>query len=268
MNRTVLWIVAALLFAGAGGGYYIWRQSNRAGPPPPPVAEEPAQPSTPVKKEPEIQHPIEQAQVPASTEVKEKPLPELGQSDAAALSALSAGLGSVPGFVIPKDLIRRIAATVDNLSRNKVAQQVLPVQPVSGRFVTSGQQEDTAISTTNAARYAGYVRAVEAIDADKLVAQYVRLYPLFQQAYKELGYPSGYFNDRLVNTIDHLLAAPSVPPPVKLVSPKVLYEFADPELEQRSAGQKLMIRIGPDNAERVKAKLREIRRAVTKKPPQ
>ncbi len=268
MNRTVLWIVAALLFAAAGGGYYIWRQSNRAGPPPPPVAEEPAQPSTPVKKEPEIQHPIEQAQVPASTEAKAKPLPELGQSDAMALSALSTALGSVPEFVIPKDLIRRVVATIDNLPRNKLAQQVLPVRPVSGRFLTSGQDEGTAIGANNSARYATHVSAFEAIDADNLAAQYVRFYPLFQQAYKELGYPSGYFNDRLVNTIDHLLAAPSVPPPVKLVSPKVLYEFADTELEQRSAGQKLMIRIGPDNAERVKAKLREVRRALTRKPPQ
>jgi hypothetical protein len=101
------------------------------------------------------------------------------------------------------------------------------------------------------------------MDTGKLVALYVRLYPLFQQAYRDLGYPDRYFNDRLVEVIDHLLATPSVPGPIKLAQPHVLYEFADPALEARSAGQKILIRIGPDNAARVKAKLRELRRQVT-----
>lgn len=38
---------------------------------------------------------------------------------------------------------------------------------------------------------------------------------------------------------------------------------ADPALEQLSAGQKLMIGIGPVNESRVKAKLRDIRHALT-----
>jgi hypothetical protein len=42
----------------------------------------------------------------------------------------------------------------------------------------------------------------------------------------------------------------------------VLYEFADPALESRSAGQKALIRMGPANARRIKAKLREIRALI------
>ena len=63
--------------------------------------------------------------------------------------------------------------------------------------------------------------------------------------------------------IDHLLAAPDVPAPIPLAQPKVLYEFADPALEQLSAGQKMMIRMGPVNESHVKAKLRQIRKALT-----
>ena len=66
--------------------------------------------------------------------------------------------------------------------------------------------------------------------------------------------------------IDHLLATPDVPAPIALVQPKVLYEYADPELEQRSAGQKILMRMGTVNEARVKAKLRDIRRAITKQP--
>jgi hypothetical protein len=99
------------------------------------------------------------------------------------------------------------------------------------------------------------------------VALYVRFYPLFQQAYKELGYPDRHFNDRAVEVIDHLLAAPEVAGPVALGKPWVMWEYADPALEARSAGQKALIRMGPDNARRLKAKLREIRRQVTRSAP-
>jgi hypothetical protein len=90
----------------------------------------------------------------------------------------------------------------------------------------------------------------------------VRFYPLFQQAYQSLGYPNGYFNDRLVVTIDNLLAAPDIVTDIALVRPNVMYQFADPKLEELSAGQKLMLRMGPVNAAIVKAKLRELRAQV------
>ena len=80
------------------------------------------------------------------------------------------------------------------------------------------------------------------------MATYVQLYPLFQAAYQELGYPNGYFNDRLIQAIDDMLAAPDVAAP-KLAQPKVLYEFADPALENLSAGQKILVRMGPENAQ-------------------
>ncbi|MGE5105342.1 MAG: DUF3014 domain-containing protein, partial [Betaproteobacteria bacterium] len=53
------------------------------------------------------------------------------------------------------------------------------------------------------------------------------------------------------------------PAPIELAQPKILYEFADPSLEQLSAGQKIMIRLGPVDEGRIKAKLRAIRRALT-----
>ncbi len=95
----------------------------------------------------------------------------------------------------------------------------------------------------------------------------MRLYPLFQQAYVELGHLDGYFNDRVIEVIDHLLAAPSPDGPIPLVRPNVMYQFADPALESRSAGQKFLIRIGPDNAARVKTQLRALRERLASQPP-
>ncbi len=82
-----------------------------------------------------------------------------------------------------------------------------------------------------------------------------------------MGYPSAYFNDRLIEVIDHLLAAPEVKDPVSLVQPAVRYEFADPALQSLSAGQRIMLRMGNANAMKVKAKLREIRRELILREP-
>lgn len=110
-----------------------------------------------------------------------------------------------------------------------------------------------------------YVKAAESIDTKRLAQFYVRLYPLFQQAFVEIGYPDGYFNDRLISVIDHLLAAPEPKSPVYLSQPRVVFEFAHPELEDLSAGQKILVRVGIGNAMRLKAKLREVRKALTGK---
>ena len=52
---------------------------------------------------------------------------------------------------------------------------------------------------------------------------------------------------------------------VAVVQPRVMFEYADADLEARSAGQKLLIRMGPANARTIKAKLRELRAEIVKK---
>ena len=111
-------------------------------------------------------------------------------------------------------------------------------------------------------RYASYVWLAEAVDPKLAVALYARIYPLLQQQYRELGYPSGEFNDRVVQAIDDLLAAPDAPDAMQLTQPNVFYQFADPALEALSAGQKMMLRIGPHNEARIKARLQVIRSAL------
>ena len=59
------------------------------------------------------------------------------------------------------------------------------------------------------------------------------------------------------------MGAPEPVGPIELTRPNVLYTFADPTLEALPAGQKLLIRMGPDNAAVIKAKLRELRSIVT-----
>lgn len=266
-TRWILWLLLVALVGGSAGLYY-WMQRERPAPPPPPVAE--AQPAAPPTSaaEPAIKHPIEQATQP---EQAKKPLPQLDESDTAARKQLEQLVGAQPvdQLFYSEALIRNIVVTIDNLPRRKFARRLAPVKPAPGPFMVESAQSDLVMDPGNASRYAAQVRLAELIDAKKLVGLYVAYYPLFQQAYVELGYPNAYFNDRLVEVIDHLLAAPEVAGPVRLVQPKVLYEYADPGLESLSAGQKILVRAGPENAARLKAKLREIRREITgQMPPQ
>ena len=66
-----------------------------------------------------------------------------------------------------------------------------------------------------------------------------------------------------MTAIDDLLATPEPETPVRLLQPKILHEYADPDLEARSAGQKILMRVGRDNARTIKSKLKEIRQLVT-----
>ena len=166
-------------------------------------------------------------------------------------------------LLVPKDIVRNVVVTIDNLPRKKTAVQRWPLKATPGEFGASGVEELT-LSETNFARYAPVMSIVQSADTAQVAALYRRYYPLFQEAYVDLGYPDGYFNDRLIEVIDHLLATPEVQGPVRLTQPGVFYEFADPTLEERSAGQKLLIRMGPQNAATTKSKLRELRKLIAK----
>ena len=257
-KSTIAWVVAGIAFTAAMIFSVRWYTSGRpALGPPRTQAPDSASPAPASPPAPKIEHPIERVQVDPTS----PPQATLDGSDPQireALASLFKG-HKLPELVQPKSLIRNIVATIDNLPRSKAAPRLWPVQPMSGTLSMTNAGDHLIIAADNSARYAPVVALIEAVDTKQLVAIYVRFYPLFQQAYSELGYPDAYFNDRLVAVIDHLLATPQVKTPIALVQPKVLYQYADPDLEALSAGQKAMIRVGPDNAAVLKTKLREIR---------
>jgi hypothetical protein len=277
-----------LLGLAMGGGYYWWQQRTPEPVPETIQAPAPVQAITPsasassptaASSTPQVVHPIEPAQAGTAPE-----LPELGKADAFVIEALGSLLGqpNLRAFVLGEDFVRHVVATVDNLPQGHASWTVWPVNRTSGRFATMGVETANSqyeiISPDNGARYTPFVKFIESVDAARAVALYVQLYPLFQQAYEELGYPKRYFNDRLIAVIDHLLATPVVSEPmqvklvevkgsVKSLQPWTRYEFANPGVEQLSAGQKIMLRVGAENQQRLKAKLRDFRAKILASAP-
>jgi Protein of unknown function (DUF3014) len=226
-----------------------------------------------------IRHPIEEAteqvQAPAS---KPAPLPTLAESDKLLKESLTELLTrkSVLTFLNMDEFIRHFVATVDNLALGHAAARLWPVVPSPGRFMVVERADGPYLDEHNSERYTPFVRFATSVDTAKAAALYARLYPLFQQAYEELGYPGKYFNDRLVAVIDQLLDTPELSEPIKLTltqvqgtvpssQPWLRYEFDDPALEARPAGQKILMRMGRSNELLLKAKLKEFRERIVKR---
>ncbi len=267
--------IAALALATLGligAGAWLWRQGlvPPAAPSVPSpmrsVATEPVlAPPTRAASEPSVKHPVD---APVATAPPSAPV------DMEAALAELFGRKAVLSMFDLRDLPRRLVATVDNLGRSHAPASMWPVNPTAGRFVVEKRNGAEFISADNGLRYSPYLLLIETVDLRQLVALYVRFYPVLQQAYVDIGYPNRYFNDRLVEVIDQLLATPELNEPLKIrlpvvagpVQPErpwVMYEFAAPGLQSLSAGQKLLLRMGPVNQRRARHKLVEIRRLVT-----
>ncbi|MFI4914827.1 MAG: DUF3014 domain-containing protein [Steroidobacterales bacterium] len=256
MKKPIWWVGGALIALCVVALLYSWWSNRRTAPPAPPASA--ARPAAP----PAIANPVPEPQAEAV-----KSLPALEASDMPLRDALTQLVGNKPidDLLNPRDIIRHIVATIDNLPRHRVAVELRPVRPVAGQFLAVGDEQQSTISPANFARYQPYVQTLQMLDAKMLATLYFRFYPLFQQSYQALGYPTGYFNDRLVESIDDMLATPDPQGPLMLTRPNVMYQYADSKLEAASAGQKLLMRMGPDNAATVKAKLRELRAELTQR---
>jgi hypothetical protein len=242
------WILGGVILLALFAGVWYWVKSRA------PEPEAPVAASQPAAAEPAIKNPI----IP----------PDDIDPNLSATEQVATLIGT-PRFesmFVPDDFVKKTVATVDSLARSDVAARMNPAKPPAGKFATAGEGEAVVLGAANYARYAPWVELIESLDAGSTAALYKRLYPQFQSAYEDLGNPDKYFNDRVIEVIDHLLSAPDAPATIALTQPNVFYEFADPTLEAQSSGRKLLLRMGPGNAARVKAKLKEIRAHIAASP--
>lgn len=278
MNRMSIAAIAATVLTIAGlGGLYWWQQRERAAaqvavaPPPALPQASAAAPPASAASEPAIRHPVAESMAAASAPVADAKPPTWP-------SALNELLGhsAVTRFVLTDDFANRLVVTVDNLGRQHAAPRLWPLQPTPGRFSVTGQGELRGIAPENARRYAPVVSMLSAVDSRRAAELYLRMYPQLQRAYEELGYPGRYFNDRVIEVIDLLLATPEpasgaplmqlpeIKGSVPSTQPWLRYEFADPALQSLSSGQRILLRVGAAHRQALKAKLAELRRLLVR----
>lgn len=277
MNKAVYTFAALAALGGLGAAAWWWHRVPSPATAPAPVAAAPAPSPAPAASMPTA--------APASAPAVHYPLETVDATTEAAPPPASVddvltnlfGRKAVQSMFQLPDFPRRFVATVDNLGRSHAPAIIWPVNPAEGRFSVKPAEGASVIDPDNGLRYTAHVLMLETVDLRQAAAAYTQLYPSFQQAYEDLGFPKKYFNDRLVEVIDQLLATPEVSGPIKVhlqpvqgplqpERPWVLYEFDDPALNALTAGQRILLRMGAVNERRVKARLAEFRRLITATP--
>src|SRR5690606_38254732 len=270
------WWLILVAAAAIVGGLYLWQRETPK-PVPPGTATPPAETAAgaaPPASGTGAPAPAAEAVPPVPAPVADGPkhplpgplpdaasLPAPERSDARILEALFAlaNRGALGQFLNLQDFARRFVVTVDHLPRERIPAQLSAVKRVPGALAVSLEGQSMTLQPDNYARYDAFVGFAESLDPATMVAIYLRFYPLLQQEYRAMGFPNAHFNDRVVEAIDDMLTAPEVTGPIRLTQPQVHYRFADPLLEKLSAGRKIMIRVGPAHAARVKQVLRALR---------
>ncbi|MBI5629709.1 MAG: DUF3014 domain-containing protein [Elusimicrobia bacterium] len=166
-----------------------------------------------------------------------------------------------------QDLIRRAAAAVNNIAEGASPRNSLDFLAPKKPFSIRRQGQGLYVNPRSYARYDAAAEAFSSLNAEAAVRILGELHPLFQGACRELGCRDADFKQTLVRAIQELLKTPIIegPIPVQAMEKGICYSILprpDGSFERLSEAQKHLLRMGPMNAAKVQAKLRELARAL------
>lgn len=204
-----------------------------------------------------------------SPEVKEAVMAEslnasLDRSDAAvrALAAEVSRDAVLARWLQSPDLLRRCAAAVDNIANGQSPRAQFDFFAPSGPFKTVVRSGKTYLDPSSFDRYNAAADVFDTLSPQGVARAYAVCRNLLQQAYRELGYPTGDFHQALLRAIVEILRTPVVEDPIPVEKNITTYIIKDPGLEDLDAVQKHLLRMGPENLQLIQVKLREIALAV------
>ncbi len=192
-------------------------------------------------------------------------LPSLDQMDAF-LRPLLAALSARPElarWLATDDLVRQLAAALDQASAGRSPARDFKVIAPAARFVPAGRGDRRTIDPASYRRYDGLVQTVTAIDASRVAQIYKTIRPRLNEAYRAMGHPEGNVDAAVERAIDILLDTPAVKDPIALGEANAAgWAYADDDLEDLAPTQKQLLRMGPAHAGAVKVWLRALRQAL------
>ncbi len=187
----------------------------------------------------------------------------LDESDSVIRDLLK-GLSSYPklaDWVVTTDLVRKFVAAVDNIAHGQSPRSHVDFYKTEGNFTVVEKSGRIYIDPSSYSRYNQVADAFVSLETEGSVRLFRQLKSVIQEAYRDLGYPDQNFQDTLVKAIQELLRVPVVKD--VLVQKKVVsYEMIDPRLEKLSQAQKHILRMGPENVQKIQSKLRELALAL------
>lgn len=194
--------------------------------------------------------------------IKEKNLPLLNESDPlflATLENMSELYPLVSNYLLQSGLLQSSVVFIDNFSRGTFIASFSPlVAPTTPFKVIDNNDGQLLISEESYHRYDDYIDYFVSLDDGQIIEAYNMFKPLINKAYSEISRPGSRFDVTLNNAIDVALRTPIVDEPIYLKSPAVMYLYADPKLESLNHAQKLLLRLGAKNLNKLQQKLIDI----------
>ena len=253
-------LVVVLLLVIAGGVVLltgIW--SPREEPAPAVTAPPPEPPPAPVVTE--IEEPAPEPP-PLPPEPVEEPLPRLEESDDAVRDAV----GDIPlgtagqQYLIPGNIIERSASLIYLMAQGDVPYKLLPVSRPKAAFPISDDGTQVVTDPTGFERYDALTQWLQSLDLESLLSSLEWFIPLFREAWSYYGEDPAAFDMAVVMTLDLVIATPEIDlSEARLIRKEAVWIFEDPAIEGLAPIQKQVLRMGPENAEVVKAKAAEAR---------
>jgi len=168
----------------------------------------------------------------------------------------------VAAWLGTNDLVRNVTRVVQAIAEDRGVAGFLGVVRPAGPFSVRTSGRKLVIDPRSYQRYDPIATAVTGLDAQACASLYSTFRPRLGEAYAELGFPNTPFDATLEDALVTLVSTPVPDGPIEVVPNAGTYAFADPRLEALAPAQKQLLRMGPENARAVKAKLREIALAL------
>ncbi|KMT66456.1 DUF3014 domain-containing protein [Catenovulum maritimum] len=189
-------------------------------------------------------------------------LPSLNNSDSLVKQDLADSYqsSSLIDLLVPEDVIRKFVVFSENAAQGDLIQRHSPVLKPSQAFKAIPiNDKEYIIDPTTYQRYDKYVDLVTELSTETILDYLDKFEPLLTEAYQEIGYESADIKVTISDTITHILQTPVIRNDIKLVAPSAMYKFADDDLESLNPIQKFMLRLGPDNLEKLQASLKPLK---------
>ena len=243
---TAIMISLCLTLVVAGGIWWWLRTDDGSIPPAaPPTASQDAPSDLPTGPEP-------------------LDLPALEASDVL-IHELVEALSSHPtlaSWLVTDELARRFVGVVVDLAGGLSPRSRIQFLIPDAEFHVLDPEGSIVLDPASYQRYDLLAEVFSSVDTQGGAQLYVQLYPLFQEAYEELGIPDGDFGSAMALAVENVVSADVPAGAVELRPNESVYEFVSGELEARSPVEKHLIRMGPENARTVQAKVNDLWRAI------
>ncbi len=245
-------LVGLLLGVLVGLGYVVWRSQAPASPAPVAAATAPV---------PNAASADPAAVAPAVV------LPPLEESDSAVRDLLGPASShpSWRSWLTLDDLVRRFTAAVTNLAAGDSPTAHLRALAPKGPFAVRRSGSRLVIDPATYSRYDALADVIGSTDTAALATAYKNLKPLFEAARRELGETTA-IDATMAGLGKTIVSVPVIDQPIEVHEQGAVYAFAEAKLEERSAAEKHLLRLGPRNLRIIQAKVKDLLAAAGLRP--